>query len=508
MSRRFAARRLSIDATRDCLRRLSIDMTRGCPGYEAALERNWCGNVHFGAKTVEVPSTISELQRVVREADALPLRVVGRGHSFSDVAECRGGTLVSLTKLNNILSFEPPCESTNGGVGSVTIEGGVTYTEVCAFLAEGRRGALHNLPSCPQFTVAGAIATGTHGSGVHLANLAAAVSMIEFVAADGSLVRYDTREGQSELVEGARVHLGCLGVVSRLRLDVIPSYDVDARTYADADLRAVLDALPALWASCDSLSVWTSGMGLGPGAGRCWLTLRHFVPHGAPIAGAPERSAPERSALLGGALLREPMGRYCAGQASRADDRHFWPTRRGSWHSHLTLTLADDGRETDMSVVDLQAEWFVPLEAAREAAHAVWEAARSWSFSAPPHDQASTCAPRGLVDAIELRQVKGDGAWLSPQPSDALGIHVSFNGEPHRRVEVRAAVASLEAALEPFGARAHWGKLGARAFEPDRVEALYADRLRRFRELCAEHDPHGKFQNEHVKAMLFSAAQP
>ena len=75
-----------------------------------------------------------------------------------------------------------------------------------------------------------------------------------------------------------------------------------------------------------------------------------------------------------------------------------------------------------MAVWDIQAEFFVPLEHAQDAIRAVWGAAREWSFSSPWGD--SGLAVKGLVDAMEFRQVKGDGAWLSPQPVDSLGIHV------------------------------------------------------------------------------------
>ena len=141
-------------------------LSRGASGYEELLQHNWNGNVIFGASAVRQPTTIRELQEQVKMAEA-PVRVVGRGHSFSPVVECHGGTLIALGHLNRVLDFQPP---TNGRPGSITVEGGTTYTEVAKFL--GQRGALRNLPSCPQFTVAGAIATGTHGSGVHIPNLA------------------------------------------------------------------------------------------------------------------------------------------------------------------------------------------------------------------------------------------------------------------------------------------------------------------------------------------------
>ena len=127
-----------------------------CPGYEGNLEHNWCGNVRFYGKSMQ-PASLPELQGMVREGVG-PIRVVGRGHSFSPIAECAGGTLISLWQMRKILNFHPP---TANKLGSITIEGGATYTDIIQFLS--KRGALRNLPSCPQFTVAGAIATGSHG---------------------------------------------------------------------------------------------------------------------------------------------------------------------------------------------------------------------------------------------------------------------------------------------------------------------------------------------------------
>ena len=105
---------------------------------------------------------------------------------------------------------------------------------------------------------------------------------------------------------------------------------------------------------------------------------------------------------------------------------------------------------------------------------------------------------------MEFRQIKGaDGAWLSPTPTDSLGIHISFNGEPAVRGQVLGGLARLEQALEPFGARAHWGKLAPLTTASARTEELYAEGLERFRELAFMHDPQGKFRNAHIERMLF-----
>ena len=453
---------------------------RGTPGYESLLEKNWVGNVEFGSAAAIVPASLDELCTAVCAARA-PVRVVGRGHSFTPVAECKGGTLLSLARLNRVLDFRAP---TADSLGSITIEGGVTYTEVIQHL--GERGALRNLPSCPQFTVAGAIATGTHGSGLHIQNLAADASMLEFMLPNGKTVCYD-RERTPEVLEGVRVHLGCLGVVTRLTLDVVPYFEVSAYRYDDVPLETAIESLPDVFQDCDSLSIWTSGFGTGPGAGLAWMTYRHFHPHWS------SSSVPQHEPPAFGTPQLARMERYLT---DPADPKFFSPTTRGPWSTTLALTIDDEFDETSMASLDLQSEFFVPLEHARDAVRAVAEVASSWSFSSP-HSSVGTPV-KGLVDAFEFRCVKGDGSWISPHPVDSIGIHTSFNADPALLKEAKDAVAAIEKALRPFGVRAHWGKLSSAA-----AHQIETSKLERFRELCDAHDPNGVFRNEHVRRVLF-----
>ncbi|CAH0374246.1 unnamed protein product [Pelagomonas calceolata] len=453
---------------------------RGTPGYEKLLEKNWVGNVEFGSAKAIVPASLEELESAVRGARA-PVRVVGRGHSFTPVAECAGGTLLSLARLNRVLDFRAPMADR---LGSITIEGGCTYTEVIQHL--GERGALRNLPSCPQFTVAGAIATGTHGSGIHIQNLAADVSMLEFMLPNGTTVSYD-RERTPELIEGVRVHLGCLGVVTKLTLDVVPYFEVAAYRYDDVPLETAIESLPDVFKTCDSLSIWTSGFGTGPGAGLAWMTYRHFHPHWS------SHAVPKHVPPAFGTPQLAKMERYLT---DPADPKFFSPTTRGPWSTTLALTIDDELEETSMKALDLQSEFFVPLEHAQDAVRAVAEVASGWSFSSP-HSSVGTPV-KGIVDAFEFRCVKGDGSWISPHPVDSLGVHTSFNADPALLEEAKDAVAAIEAALRPFGVRAHWGKLSSAA-----AHQIETSKLERFRALCDAHDPDGVFRNEHVRRVLW-----
>ena len=179
-----------------------------------------------------------------------------------------------------------------------------------------------------------------------------------------------------------------------------------------------------------------------------------------------------------------------------SDPKLFAPTTRGPWSTTLALTIDDDLLETSMAALDLQSEFFVPLEHAQDAVRAVAEVASGWSFSSP-HSSVGTPV-KGLVDAFEFRCVKGDGSWISPHPADSLGVHTSFNADPALLEEATDAVAAIEAALRPFGVRAHWGKLSSAA-----AHRIEADKLERFRALCDAHDPEGVFRNEHVRRALW-----
>ena len=113
LARNGAAGALSADAAA---------VQRGTPGYETLLDKNWVGNVKFESAETVVPASLEELESAVRGAQA-PIRVVGRGHSFTPLAACKGGTLLSLARLNRVIDFREP---TADNLGSITIEGGVT----------------------------------------------------------------------------------------------------------------------------------------------------------------------------------------------------------------------------------------------------------------------------------------------------------------------------------------------------------------------------------------------
>ena len=146
------------------------------PGRPTGLA-NWAGNVEFRAASIRRPQTVAELQADV--AQGTRVRALGTGHSFSRIADT-DGVLVALTGL-------PPVSDIDSAAATVTVGAGVKYGDLAQRL-HAAGWALPNLASLPHISVAGACATGTHGSGDRNGNLATAVRAMELVTADGGLM--------------------------------------------------------------------------------------------------------------------------------------------------------------------------------------------------------------------------------------------------------------------------------------------------------------------------------
>jgi len=173
---------------------------------------NWAGTYEYRAQTVHEPETVEALQELVAKTGKL--RVLGSRHSFTAIGD--SDELVSLERLSQAIEH---------GDGTVTVPGAMRHGELATELnACGL--ALHNLGSLPHISVAGAIATATHGSGDANGNLATAVAALELVTAAGEL---RTVARGDEDFEGMVVGLGALGAVTRVTLDVEPLYEIRQR---------------------------------------------------------------------------------------------------------------------------------------------------------------------------------------------------------------------------------------------------------------------------------------
>ena len=180
---------------------------------------NWAGNVTFSAERLHHPASVTELQRIVARSERV--RALGTGHSFSRIADSPGD-LVSVAGLPKVIQIDRRR-------AAATVSAGLRYGELAGRLNEAGC-ALRNLGSLPHISVAGACATGTHGSGNANGNLATAVSALQMVTAGGDVVTL-SREHDGDEFDGAVVALGSLGIVTSLTLDLVPAFRIRQYVY-------------------------------------------------------------------------------------------------------------------------------------------------------------------------------------------------------------------------------------------------------------------------------------
>ena len=330
--------------------------------------------------------------------------------------------------------------------------------------------AVHTLGSLPHISVAGSVATGTHGSGDRAGCLATAVRALELVTARGDVVRIDRDAPDAA---GRVVALGALGVVTAVTLDVEPTYDVRQVAWAGLPWAAVFDHLDEVTAAGDSVSLMTAW---DPDVvDGVWVKQR--VSAGASAEGPAEGTTAE---LAWAGARRTPGGLdvLTGAPAPNLTDQSGVP---GPWYTRLPHFRLDF---TPSAGEELQSEYLVPRAAAVEALRAV-------------HALRERVVPVLLIS--ELRTVAADELWLSPAyRRDAVAIHFTWKLDP---AAVLPVVREVERALAPFGARPHWGKVFAAG--ADHLEPLYPQ-LAAFRRLVATEDPDGVFRNAFLERTVLA----
>ena len=407
---------------------------------------NWAGNIKYRAERVHAPTSVEQLQEIV--AAGSRLRPVGTGHSFNRIADTTGD-LVCVAGLPQRCVFD-------SHRSTVTVSAGMRYGDIAASLHQAGH-ALPGLASLPHISVAGAIATGTHGAGNTVGSLATAVSALEFVTAAGELVQL-SRQSDGDEFCGAVVGLGALGVVTTVTLDVVPAFEVSQWVYDDLPWAAVDDHLEDIFASAYSVSLLTDWR--RDSFRQVWLKRRT---DGSRLAEPPTR-------WLGATLADGPRHPIAGMPAENCTEQLGVP---GPWHARLPHFRME---YTPSSGKELQAEYLLPREHALEALAAI-DSIRG------------RVGP--LVQISEVRTIASDDLWLSPcYRRDTVGIH--FTWVPDTEA-VMTMLGAIEQQLAPFGARPHWGKLFT--LGPDVLASQY-ERYGDFITLMERYDPTGKFRNE------------
>jgi xylitol oxidase len=415
---------------------------------------NWAGNFTFSTNRLYSPANVEEVRHVV--TSCTKLRALGSRHSFNRIADSTANQ-ISLVKLDEITIDEK--------AHTVTVGAGVTYGKMAPVI-DARGYALHNLASLPHISVAGAIATATHGSGVHNGNLATAVSGLEIVTAGGETLHL-SREKDGEHFLAAVVGLGSLGVVSRVTLDLQPTYEVAQSVYQNLSLDHLKTHFDEIFGSGYSVSVftdWQNHMGT-----QLWIK-RRLAP------GDKNDWTPE---FFGAKLATEKLHPLAGHDAESCTEQQGIP---GPWYERLPHFRMNF---TPSSGKELQTEYLVPYERGYEAVAAV-ETLRD---HITPH-----------LFITELRTIAADHLWMSTAyQRKSLAIHFTWKPE---WPEVSQVLPMIEEKLEPLDARPHWGKLFSIA--PAKLQRRYA-RLAEFEAMLKRYDPTGKFRNEFISHNLYSS---
>ena len=409
--------------------------------------KNWAGNLDYASAEVRRPTSVEELAGIV--AGAGRVKALGSRHSFNRVGDT-DGVHVLLDALPQRIELAPDR-------ATVRVSGGVSYGELCRAL-EQSGVAIHNLASLPHISVAGAVQTGTHGSGVDNQSLAGAVQSIDLVRPSGEHVSLSRADGDEFLA--SVVGLGALGIVTGLELAVQPSFRMRQRVLENLPWNRALGGFRELASSAYSVSLFTDYA--GDSISQVWLKALDSEPplddlFGATAAVSPRHPLPDMSAENCTLQMDEP------GQ---------WLDRLPHFRHEFTPSKGEE----------LQSEFILPLEHAPAAIEAV-------------RGLADRLAP--LLFVSEIRTGAADEFWLSPfYRQQSVALH--FTWRP-LQPEVEAVLPELEDALRPFGARPHWGKL----FSPAGYdwESLYP-RFAAFRSLASAHDPEGKFRNGLLDSIL------
>ncbi|NNF64013.1 MAG: FAD-binding protein [Acidimicrobiia bacterium] len=408
---------------------------------------NWAGNFAFEAHVVHHPTSVPEVQDLV--ARSPQVKALGTRHSFTTVADSPEA-LISLSGLASEIIIDRDAMT-------ATVTGGASYGVLAAELQ--RRGyALQNMGSLPHISVAGATATGTHGSGDNNGVLATAIAALELVTADGSVVTVDRSNPDLAAIA---VGLGAFGVITRVTLDVVPSYTLRQDLYRNASWDSVLHNLDEVMASAYSVSL--------------------MADFGSPtIKSVWQKSITESADHPGAAPVFRFGGTW--NDDAELPEVHNLNARAGvpgPWSDRLPHFRLDS--QPSAGGDELQSEYFVDRQ----------------------HGAAALDALRGLGDRIsphlgiaEIRTTAADELWMSPAYRQA-SLTIGFTWKKHP-AEVAALLPDIEAALAPYSPRPHWGKL----FAIDR--STLSERLARLPEFAAlvrRYDPNGKFSNRFLQSI-------
>jgi FAD-linked oxidoreductase len=425
---------------------------------------NWSRSVRCTPRRILRPADEREVAAILAEAhgDQLPIRCVGAGHSYSPLV-ATSGTILSLKRIAGIVRADPAGRRAVIAAGTRLHKLGVPLRE--------HGLALHNQGDVDYQALAGALATGTHGTGIGLRCLSASIEALRLVTPDGSVLECDAAR-EPDVFHAARLHLGCLGAVTAITLSLRPAYRLEDETRV-LPLDEALAALPELVRRHRHVECWWF-----PHADV--IGVRTMSETDAPVNDRPvHRWVTEQvvdNGLFGlvAALSRLPGLASCRPRLSRIVAGLTRERPYVDW-SYRVLATARSVRANEM-------EYAVPAAAGPDAIRAV--AAYVRRKRTP------------VLFPIEYRYVAADDIPLSPfhnRDSAVLSIHQDA------RVSHEPYFADVERLLREMGGRPHWGKL--HALSAAELEPLYPE-WGAFQRVRARLDPSGKLMTPYLRRVL------
>ncbi|HEX6229386.1 MAG TPA: D-arabinono-1,4-lactone oxidase [Solirubrobacterales bacterium] len=424
--------------------------------------RNWAGDQECHPGWLLRPRDRDELAAAITEAVAAgwKISVAGSGHSFTETA-MTGDAMIDVGALHGVIDADPSS-------GLVEVGAGTILAELNAEL--DRLGlAMENLGDIDRQTVAGAIATGTHGTGAKLGNLSSQVAAVELVTADGSVRALG--ESEADLLRAARVNVGALGALSAVTLRGVPAFTLEMVARPESR-DEVFEAFEERAAAHDHFELFTF-----PYADSALVLERNRT----------EEPPRPRGSVKG--FLNDVVLENWALEALSATGRLF-PSSIPRV-SRLAARLASGGRVTDRSdrvfaserrVRFTEMEYGVPREHGPEAARRVIEWIRENRYP--------------VFFPIEMRVSAGDDAPLSPsheRDTAYIAVH------QYRGMEWRPYFEAVEAIMDDYDGRPHWGK---RHFQTAATLEPRYPRWADFQAAREELDPDHVFTNEYAARVL------
>jgi FAD-linked oxidoreductase len=438
-------------------------MGRKRRGRESGAWANWAGDQVCRPAEIVRPGSREELAAAIGAATAAgrKVSVAGSGHSFTETA-MTSGTMVRVEALRGVLDADPE-------TALVRVGGGTVLADLNDELA-GLGLAMENLGDIDRQTIAGAISTGTHGTGARLRNISAQVEGLELVLADGS-VRHLAAAAEPELLRAARVGLGALGAIAAVTLRCVPAFALE-RVDTPRAREQVLDSFQESADANDHFELFTF-----PYADSALVLERNRT------------AAPPRPRGRAAGYLNDVVLENWALEALSATGKRF-PAAIPSL-SRLAGRLASGGRTIDRSdrvfandrrVRFTEMEYGVPREHGPEATRRVIEWVRSNRYP--------------VFFPIEMRVAAGDDALLSPshgRDTAYIAVH------QYRGMEWRPYFEAVEEIMDSYGGRPHWGK---RHFQTAATLAPRYPRWQEFQSARDELDPGRTFANEYAERVL------